>query len=96
MNMNAVIEAAPVTVEKRISRPKLLIAAARAGLALYRRERDLPGLSLATAARRGLVKALAAAEASADADRRAGAPTYSPARHVKLLTALLFEAQAAA
>ncbi len=80
----------------RLSRPRLLAAAARAGAVLYRRERDLAGLMLAGAKGRGLVAALAVAEAAADADRRAVAPTYSPARHVKLLSALIAEARDAA
>jgi hypothetical protein len=80
----------------RLSRPRLLAAAARAGAALYRRERDLAGLLPSGATGRGLVAALAAAEAAADSDRRALAPTYSPARHVKLLSALIAEAREAA
>jgi hypothetical protein len=95
MNMNARIEAAPVTPFSRISRPKLLLAAARAGAALYQRERDLGGLTPAGASKSKIVAALTAAEAAADADRRAGAPGYSPARHVRLLTALLVEARSA-
>jgi hypothetical protein len=75
----------------KLARPRLLIDAARAGAAAYRRERDLPtGLGGATG--RGLIAALIAAEAACDADRRATAPGYSPARHVRLLSALLAEA----
>lgn len=80
----------------RLSRPRLLAVAARAGAALYRRERDLPGLLPSGARGRGLKTALATAEAAMEADRRANAPTYSPARHVKLLSALLAETHAAA
>jgi hypothetical protein len=77
----------------RISRPKLLARAARAGAGLYRRDRDLPaGLKLG--AGKNLVAALTAAEEAYDAERRAMAPSYSPARHVKLLSALLAEARA--
>lgn len=79
----------------RIARPKLLARAARAGAALYRRERDLPaGLKLGPG--RNIVAALTAAEEACDAERRAMAPSYSPTRHVKLLSALLAEARAAA
>lgn len=74
-----------------LARPRLLIEAAKAGAAAYRRERDLP-TGLAGAAGRGLVAALVAAEAACDADRRASAPGYSPARHVRVLSALLAEA----
>jgi hypothetical protein len=77
-----------------LSRPRLLAAAARAGATQYRRERDLAGLLPSGASGRGLMTALAAAEADCDADRRAGAPGYSVARHVKLLSALIAEARA--
>jgi hypothetical protein len=83
--------AAPARGLPKLARPRLLADAARAGAAAYRRERDLPA-GLGGAAGRGLVAALVAAEAACDADRRAGAPGYSPARHVRLLSALLAEA----
>lgn len=79
----------------RIVRPGLLARAARAGAAAYRRERDLAGLGLATMAGGRLVAALEAAEAACESDRLAGAAAYSPARHVRLLSALLAEAKAA-
>ena len=79
-----------------LSRPRLLAAAARAGAAQYRRDRDLAGLLPQGASVRGLLGALAAAEADCDADRRAAAPGYSVARHVKILAALMAEARAAA
>lgn len=75
----------------RLTRPRLLARAARAGLALYRRERDLAGALPGGATGRGLLAALSTAEAACDADRRANAPTYSVTRHVRLLTALLAE-----
>lgn len=84
--------AAAVAPIARLVRPRLLAAAARAGLSHYRRERDLAGVLPGGARGRGVVAALAAAEAAADADRRAASPGYSVARHVKLLTALLAEA----
>lgn len=77
----------------RLVRPRLLAAAARAGAALYRRERDLAGALPGGATGRGLIAALSAAEAAADADRRAQAPSYSVARHVRLLAALIAEAR---
>ena len=79
----------------RLSRPRLLARAARAGMAQYRRERDLAGLLKARGGER-LVEALIAAEAACDAQRRAQSPAYSVTRHVKLLTALLAEARATA
>lgn len=74
----------------RLARPRLLATAARAGAALYRRERDLP--SGIASAGRSILAALVAAEAMCDADRRAGAPAYNPSRHVRVLAALMAEA----
>lgn len=80
----------------RLARPRLLARAARIGASLYERERDLPAALPGIVSRRALVPTLAAAEAACDAERRAGAPSYNPGRHVKLLAALLAEASAAA
>jgi hypothetical protein len=88
-----IVPAAPSTAP-RLARPRLLAEAARAGAALYRRERDLPAGLGSTA--RNIVAALTAAEAACDADRRAGSPAYSPARHVRLLSALIAEVAQAA
>lgn len=79
----------------RLVRPALLARAARAGAAAYRRERDLAGL-LPEGGRRDLLAALFTAEEDADEARREARPDYSPARHVRLLSALLAEARAAA
>lgn len=83
----------PRNTPTRITRPRLLARAARAGMAFYRRERDLAGALPGGATGRGLIVALSTAEAACDADRRANAPTYSVTRHVRLLTALLAEAR---
>lgn len=79
----------------RLVRPRLLTAAARSGAAMYRRERDLPGLLAGATVGRTLVDRLIEAEAMAETERLAQAPTYSPARHVKLLSALMAEMRAA-
>jgi len=79
-----------------LSRPRLLAVAARAGLAQYRRDRDLAGLVPGGTPSRLLLAALAEAEAACDAERRAAAPGYSVAHHVRVLTALLAEARATA
>jgi hypothetical protein len=79
----------------RLARPRLLARAARAGVALYRRERDLAGLIRSNASGAALISALMQAEETCEADRRAAAPGYSVARHVKLLSALLAEARPA-
>lgn len=81
-------------VATTLRRPRLLARAARAGMAIYRRERDLTGV-LKGRTGSGLIEALTAAEAACEEQRRAAAPGYSPARHVRVLTALLAESRAA-
>lgn len=80
------------TALPRLARPRLLARAARIGASLYERDRDLPAALPGIVSRRALVPALVAAEEACDAERRAGAPSYNPSRHVKLLAALLAEA----
>ncbi|TCP60557.1 hypothetical protein EV663_10963 [Rhodovulum bhavnagarense] len=78
-----------------LRRPRLLVQAARAGQADYRRERVLarlmpggyPGGALA-----GL-RRLMEMEQGLDAARRAGEATYPVARHVEVMIALLAEAR---
>jgi hypothetical protein len=79
----------------RLVRPRLLTAAARSGAAMYRRERDLAGLLAGVTGGRNLVERLMEAEGMAETERLAQAPSYSPARHVKLLSALMAEMRAA-
>lgn len=77
-----------------IRRPRILIRAARAGLAGYHRDRDLrrllrtgrlaPGAALAR---------LIAEERELEHRRRGGEATYALARHVAILTALIAEAR---
>ena len=71
-----------------LRRPPLLLRAARHGLALYRRERDLrrmkgPGRAIG---------ALLAAEAEAEARRVEGDARYDVMRHIAILAALIAEA----
>lgn len=78
----------------KLSRPRILTLAAKAGAALYDRERDLRRLLprlLATRDVRRVISAIGAAEAACEAERTGGAATYSPARHIALLAALLAE-----
>lgn len=78
----------------RFSRPGLLTRAAKAGAKLYDRKRDLPKMAprLAIGGRKsGLVKEILEAEALCEAERVAGAATYSVERHVSLLAALFAE-----
>ncbi|WP_201155517.1 DUF6477 family protein [Rhodobaculum claviforme] len=79
----------------RLSRPRLLIRAARFGLAEYRRT---PGLRRALAAVGAhapaqVVAHLMRREDELDRQRRAGDAAYSVARHVEVLIALMGEAQ---
>ena len=77
-----------------IRRPRILIRAARAGLAGYHRDRDLrrllrtgrlaPGAALAR---------LITEERELEHRRRGGEATYALARHVAILTALIAEAR---
>jgi len=78
-----------------LRRPRLLIRAARFGLAEYNRDRDLRRLmrvSEAPSPARALA-GLIAEEARLDEIRRAGDAAYSVARHVDVLIALMGEAR---
>ena len=88
----------PQTVLKSLRRPRLLVRAARLGLVDYNRTRSLrrlmpgetppsPGQAFAF---------LAEHEAAIDQIRREGAASYSVARHIELLVALIEEARLAA
>jgi hypothetical protein len=75
-----------------IRRPRLLMQAARLGLAAYRRNRDLRRLIGAELAPAVAVSKLISAEEQVEQTRVAGAAEYSPVRHVELLAALIAEA----
>ncbi len=81
-----------------LRRHGLLTRAARAGAALYRRDRDLshlvPGMT-AQRSRKAVMAALVAAEANCESDRKTGAASYSLQRHVGLLAALFAETEPA-
>jgi hypothetical protein len=77
-----------------VHRPRLLIRAARYGLADYRRDVHLTRI-LGTARLPRSAAALAELinlEMEADEQRREKAADYSPARHVELLIAVMGEA----
>ena len=78
-----------------LRRPRLLIRAARFGLAEYRRTPALRRLLAAKGARTAaqVVAVLLAREADCDSRRRAGDAGYSVARHVEVLIALMAEAR---
>ncbi|GAA0304362.1 DUF6477 family protein [Rhodovulum strictum] len=82
----------------RLRRPRLMIQAARFGLADYRRDRDLA--RLLQGQRHGspaaVIDRLIEIEAGMDERRRSGDAGYSYPRHVEALIALMAEARALA
>ncbi len=74
-----------------LRRPRLLMSAARHGLAEYRRTRDLTRLLGHCPDAASAVAELADMEAEAEAARRAGSPAWSCIRHVEVLIALMSE-----
>ncbi len=78
-----------------LRRPRLLIRAARFGVSEYDRRRTLPRLVNVDRNARAetIVDALMTAEADAEVQRKAGLATYSFARHIEILAALIVEAR---
>jgi hypothetical protein len=76
-----------------LRRPRLLMHAARFGLGDYRRERDLRRLVDGTTSPEVTVPRLIEVEQKLEATRVAGDASYSVARHIDVLIALLAEAQ---
>ncbi len=87
--------ATPLATLKSLRRPRLLIRAARFGLAEYDRERDLKRLFKVSRAPspRTALDGLLAVEAELEAARKSGAVSYSIARHVETLIALMGESR---
>ncbi len=85
----------PIAHLSQLRRPGLLIRAARAGLAEYRREAFLPRLFGVGAAPGpgSAVSRLILLENDLDDQRRAGLATYSALRHIEVLIALMAEAR---
>ncbi len=79
------------TAVQQLQRPKMLIHAARMGLADYRRERDLRRLGQMSLPPEQALPHLLEAEESAEHKRRSGDLGYSPMQHIDLLIALLAE-----
>ncbi|MEL7184218.1 MAG: DUF6477 family protein, partial [Pseudomonadota bacterium] len=78
-----------------LRRPELLVTAANHGLTGYERRRDLRRMlrvAIPATARAALEK-LIPLEADLEKRRKAGAATYSLARHVDILVALMAEAR---
>jgi hypothetical protein len=80
-----------------LNRPRLLVRAARIGLAAYNRERSLrrllPGHAVPAPGK--AVEVLLEREEALDTVRREGGASYSSARHVEVLAALINEARLA-
>lgn len=85
----------PNTLLANLRRPRLLIDAAHLGIADYRREQTLGRLlpEGPDIEHGGMFQSLAAREATMNAERRAGGATYSVARHIELLVAMIVEAR---
>ncbi|NJS38587.1 MAG: hypothetical protein HC783_05740 [Rhodobacteraceae bacterium] len=76
-----------------LRRPRLLMHAARFGLGDYRRERDLRRLVRCGLSPEDTVPSLMSVEAMLEETRLKGDMSYSVARHIEVLIALLAEAQ---
>ena len=81
------------TLLATLRRPRLLMRAARFGLGEYRRERDLRRYVASAASPEDTVTSLIAGEAQLEATRVSGEASYSVARHIEVLIALLAGAQ---
>ncbi len=74
-----------------LRRPRMLIRAAHCGIVDYRRDRDLRRLIKGTVSPDRAVGHLMAEEERLEATRRAGEASYSVARHIEVLIALMAE-----
>lgn len=86
----------PRTLLEKLRRPALLVQAAHIGLNEYNRERSLAQLvpdALVLRSGQEMFATLAAQEEQMDAARRAGEATYSVARHIEVLIAMIVEAR---
>lgn len=87
----------PTIFLQSLNRPKLLVRAAQVWLPEFNRERSMrrifPGM-VPPAPGRGF-DALVEQEAAIDQIRRDGAASYSAARHIEVLVALIVEARLA-
>lgn len=80
---------------QRMSRPRLLIRAARSGLGQYSRARDLARIlrGPAPVSPTAALDALMECEAEVEQRRKAADASYDIARHVEILIALMAEAR---
>ena len=84
-------EARPALADLR--RPRILVNAARHGLAGYRRDRDLRRLIDDALPPERAVPRLMSEEERLEDTRRAGDAAYSVMRHIEVLSALIAEAR---
>ena len=84
-----------LSVVSELRRPRLLIRAARAGLAEYNRNRDLKRLMRTAEAPTPdrALSALMAEEERIETTRQAGDASYSFLRHIDVLIAMMAEAR---
>jgi len=84
-----------IQILSNLHRPRLLIRAARFGITDYNRKRDLRRLLNASSqmSASSAVTALMAKEAGIEENRKNGEASYSVARHVEVLIALIAEAR---
>ena len=76
---------------KTLKRPRMLIRAARCGVLDYRRDRDLKRLVDSTPSPERAVTRLLAEEERLEDIRVSGEASYSVARHIEVLIALIAE-----
>ncbi|RGP37668.1 DUF6477 family protein [Pseudotabrizicola alkalilacus] len=74
-----------------LRRPRLLMHAARFGVADYRRDRDLKRLISLPASPEATVRQLLTQEDKLEQNRQRGDAAYSITRHIEVLIALLAE-----
>lgn len=85
----------PLSILTALRRPRLLVRAAHLGSAAFDRDRALrrlfpEGMPPSSGM---MFDALRIREAEIDAERRSGGATYSVARHVEVLSAMIVEAR---
>lgn len=93
--MTAAFFPEPAPDLSKLTRPRLLVRAARFGLQDYNRKRDLKRvMRVNETPRPGMALSLLMAEEDAlDHARRTGEATYSVARHIEILIAMMAEAR---
>lgn len=83
------------TLVAQLTRPRLLVRAARFGIDEFRRDRDLPRLLKCEKVPRSgdAIMQLMDVESELNVQMRQKAPEYTVARHIDVLTAIMSEAR---